>query len=328
ALTDLAEVILDQTVRDGQALLARLHGKPRLTNGKSCPFALFGLGKFGGRELGYASDIEVLFVYGGAGGTNGRRALDNSEYFERLAQDIIQSIEAKQEGIFHLDVRLRPHGGKGLLANSLDELQAYYSTTGLSAPFERQALIKLRFAAGDPALGRAVERHRDEFVYSEQPWDLAAALALRHRQVTELVERGQTNVKYSPGGLLDIEYMVQYLQLLHGHTEPRLRTPNTLDALTALGESGILTSEEVTVLRETYLFLRELIDGLRIVRGHAKDLVLPPSDSEAFTFLSRRLGYAAERWEEGAARLAADIAQNMDRIGRLFKKKFEEGRGS
>src|SRR5574341_1610961 len=102
------------------------------------------MGKFGGRELGYASDIEVLFVYGGGGRTSGKQALDNSEYFERLAQAILRSIEAKQEGIFHLDVRLRPHGGKGLLANTLDELHHYYSPSGLAAPFERQALIKLR----------------------------------------------------------------------------------------------------------------------------------------------------------------------------------------
>jgi glutamate-ammonia-ligase adenylyltransferase len=325
ALTDLAEIVLTQATRDCQNRLSRQHGRPKLASGGACPFAVFGLGKFGGRELGYASDIEVLFAYEGAGRTNGRKALENSEYFERLVQAVLQSIEAKQEGIFHLDVRLRPHGGKGLLANQLAELRTYYSPVGLSAPFERQALIKLRFVAGDERLGREVEAYRDAFVYSGAPWDLAAALDLRHRQIKELVEPERTNVKYSPGGLLDVEYAVQYLQLMHGHAYPRLRTPSTLEALAALGEIGLLGQEESKLLREAYLFLRTLIDALRIVRGNAKDLVLPPSDSEAFVFLARRMGYTAERWEEGAAQLAAEIARQMGQTKAIFDSQFRTG---
>ncbi|MBM4125653.1 MAG: glutamine synthetase adenylyltransferase, partial [Nitrospira sp.] len=307
ALTDLAEVILDQAVRDGQALLARLHGKPRLADGNPCSFSIFGLGKFGGRELGYASDIEVLFVYGGAGRTTGPKPLDNSEYFERLTQEVIQSIEAKQEGIFHLDVRLRPHGGKGLLANSLDELQAYYSPTGLSAPFERQALIKLRFVAGDATLGKQVEAHRDSFVYSGAPWDLATAIDLRREQLKQLVERGTVNVKLSPGGVIDIEYAVQYLQVMHGHQHAVLRTPNTMQALAGLVECGIVGRQDGENLRKAYFFIRMLIDGLRMVRGNAKDLVLPPSDSDEFIFLARRVGYTTDDWQSGARHLQTDI---------------------
>lgn len=322
ALTELAEVVVEQTARTCQAVLFRAHGAPRLASGGPCPFTVFGLGKFGGGELGYASDIEVLFVYGGAGRTAGRRPLDNSEYFERLAQEILQWIEAKTEGIFHLDVRLRPHGSKGLLANTLAELRTYYSYSGLSAPYERQALIKLRFVAGDEALGRQVERHRDAFVYSGEPWDLAAALDLRRRQVQELVEPGRTNVKYSPGGLIDVEYAVQYLQLMHGHQAPRLRTPNTLKAIVALGQERVLKPDEMSGLQQAYVFLRGLIDALRIVRGNARDLVLPPQDSDAFIFLSRRLGYAAERWEDGASRLAADMTRHMAWTQQFFTDRF------
>ncbi|MBM4122547.1 MAG: hypothetical protein FJ249_08145 [Nitrospira sp.] len=325
ALTDLAEVVLAQAARDCQNRLSRQHGRPKLASGRACPFAIFGLGKFGGRELGYASDIEVLFAYEGAGRTSGRKALENSEYFERLAQAILRSIEAKQEGIFHLDVRLRPHGGKGLLVSQLAELRTYYSPAGLSAPFERQALIKLRFVAGDERLGREVEAYRDSFVYSGAPWDLAAARDLRHRQIKELVEPGCTNVKYSPGGLLDVEYAVQYLQLMHGHAHPRPRTPNTLEALAVLGEIGLLKPDEAALLREAYLFLRTLIDALRIVRGNAKDLVLPPSDSDAFVFLARRMGYTAERWEEGAVRLASEITRQMERTKAIFDSQFRTG---
>lgn len=322
ALTELAEVILDEATRLNLGQLARKHGHPKLADGSPCPFAVFGAGKFGGRELGYASDIEVLFVYGGSGRTAGRRPLDNSEYFERAAQGILQSIEAKQEGIFHLDVRLRPHGGKGLLAAELGEMRSYYSPEGLSAPFERQALIKLRFVAGDAKLGREVEAHRDRYVYSNRPWDLPTALDLRRRQIAELVEPGRTNVKYSAGGLIDIEYAVQYLQIMHGGRLPQLRSPNTLEALAALEAAAILSAREAAALRDAYLFLRYLIDALRIVRGHAKDLVLPPPDSDAFVFLARRLGYTSERWQEGAARLAADINRHMAQARKLFSDKF------
>ena len=184
------------------------------------------MGKFGGRELGYASDIEVLFVYREPGRTSGRRPVENSEYFERLAQEILQWIEARQEGIFHLDVRLRPHGSKGQLTNTLSELRRYYGPSGLSAPFERQALIKLRPVTGDQALGAEVERLRDSIVYSGATWNLAEALELRQIQIKELVQPGTINVKYSSGGLIDIEYSVQYLQVMHGHQHPELRTPD------------------------------------------------------------------------------------------------------
>ncbi|WP_447983266.1 [protein-PII] uridylyltransferase family protein [Nitrospira sp. Nam74] len=321
-LSDLAEVVLDQAIRDCQIKLSHPYGAARLENGKPCSFAVLGIGKFGGRELGYASDIEVLFVYGGAGTTSGKQPLENSEYFERLAQEILGWIEAKQEGIFHLDVRLRPHGSKGSLANSVAEIERYYSAEGLAAPFERQALIKLRHVAGDETLGHRVEAHRDAYVYSKQPWDVEAALDLRRQQVKELVESNHVNIKYSPGGLIDIEYGVQYLQLQHAHRHAALRTQNTLLALEALGQKKVLPKQKVQALHEAYLFFRTLIDGLRIVRGHAKDLLLPPRDSEGFVFLARRVGYTTETWEEGAKKLDAEIKRHMGVTRHFFATRF------
>jgi len=322
ALTDLAEVVLEQTLRECQTRLSHAHGVPHQSDGQPCPVAVFGMGKFGGSELGYASDIEVLFVYGGAGRSIGREPLENSEYFERLMHGVLQSIDAKQEGIFHVDVRLRPYGSQGSLANSLDEVQRYYSGDGQAAPFERQALIKLRYVAGDEELGRQVEAHRDRYVYSDTPWPVDAAVDLRRRQIKELTEPGRTNIKYSPGGLIDIEYGIQYLQLLHGHRHRSVRTPNALQAIAALAKVKVLTAAETKDLRGAYLFFRKLIDGLRIVRGHAKDLVLPPRDSEAFVFLARRVGYTTETWEEGARKLAGDIERHMSVTHDFFSRRF------
>ena len=324
ALTQLAEVIAERSLKDCQSKLTKQYGFPRLANKKPCPFAILGAGKFGGRELGYASDIEVLFVYGGAGRTSGKQSIENSEYFERLAQELLQWIEAKQEGIFHLDVRLRPHGGKGFLSNPLDEITSYYSDKGLAAPFERQALIKLRHVAGVPALGKQVEAHRDRYVYSGAPWDLATALDLRRQQLKQLVERGTVNAKLSPGGVVDIEYAIQYLQIMHGHKHAALRTPNAMQALAGLIECGIVSRQDGEHLRKAYFFLRMLIDGLRMVRGHAKDLVLPTADSDEFIFLARRVGYTTDDWQAGARHLQSDIEEHMKKTREFFEKEYWE----
>jgi glutamate-ammonia-ligase adenylyltransferase len=322
ALTQLAEVIVDRSLKDCQAKLNKLYGPPRLANKKPCPFTVLGLGKFGGRELGYASDIEVMFVYADSGRTGGKQAIENSEYFERLGHELLQWIEAKQEGIFHLDVRLRPHGGKGSLTNPFDEISSYYSEHGLAAPYERQSLIKLRHVAGDATLGKRVQEHRDSYVYSGKPWDIPTALDLRRQQLKQLVEPGTVNLKHSPGGIVDIEYAVQYLQIMHGHRLPILRTPNTMRALTALVDSGIVTRQDGENLRKAYLLIRMLIDGLRMVRGNAKDRVLPPSDSDEFVFLARRVGYTTDDWQAGARHLQTDIEHHMKQTREFFERTF------
>ena len=322
ALTELAEVIMERSIADCSAKLEKSYGRPQLANKKPCPFTVLGLGKFGARELGYGSDIEVLFVYGGSGNTSGKNGIENSEYFERLAQELLGWIEAKQEGIYRIDVRLRPHGGKGSLANAFEEVCRYYSPPGLAAPFERQALIKLRHIAGNSALGHRLETHRDSFVYGDAPWDIPAALELRRQQLKQLVSPGKVNVKYSAGGLIDIEYAAQYLQVMHGHDHPSLRTPNTLQALAALVNEGFVARADGAGLRKAYVFIRILVDGLRMVRGNTKDLVLPPSDSEEFVSLARRIGYTRDDWRAGARDLQSDIQQHMTLTKSFFERTF------
>jgi len=320
SLTTLAEVILAQALVEAQAVVNRKHPPPAALNKSPLPFSICGFGKLGGRELGYASDIELIFVYGT--NASGRPDPGIGEYYERLVQEFLHWIEAKQEGIFQLDIRLRPHGEKGLLANSFEEIQRYYREGGAAAPFERQALIKLRHVAGHAALGRRIERYRDDFVYSQDPWPLDTALHLRRRQIWELVPKGAIHVKYSPGGLIDVEYAAQYLQIQHGYRDPSLHTPNTLDALEALQATKILSRHDATILMEDYLFLRKVIDGLRIVRGNAKDLVLPESGSDDMTYLARRLGYLTDVWKEGAQTFETELQQRMNRTHAIFVKLF------
>jgi glutamate-ammonia-ligase adenylyltransferase len=265
----------------------------------------------------------VLFLYGGAGRTNGRESIPNAIYFETLVQLIVDLIEARKKGIFHIDLRLRPYGKAGALASPLESALLYYSANGEAAQFERQALIKLRHVAGDEQLSRKMEDQRDRFTYGGEAWDMAAALHLRSRQVRELVRHGKVNVKYSHGGIIDIEYAVQYLQILNGHKHRELRTTNTLEALTALSKLGIIADADYHGLRQAYLFLRSLIDSLRIVRGDATDLVLPDVDSDEFKSLARRLGVDGSP-DEAAENLAVETRRTMARVERFFVGRFND----
>ena len=318
ALTNLADVILSHALEQSYRVI-----EPKGSRLALPPMAILGLGKLGGGELGYASDIEILFVYESSQPSEKRKISKlSADFYERWAQEFLQWIEAKQEGIFHVDTRLRPYGDKGTLTNSREEIEEYYQTQGPAAPFERQALIKLRFVAGNRALGKAIEAHRNRFVYNSEPWDLQTALHLRQRQIAELVQPSTTHVKYGPGGLLDVEYLVQYLQLIHGHKFTAIQTPNTLEAIEQLCHTSILSLNEREAVRNDYLFLRQLIDGLRIVRGNAKDLILPPSESDEMVFLARRLGMMSTDWQKSANVFEQTTHERMARIHNRFLQRF------
>ena len=321
AITALAEAVVRVSLDAGHRELARLYGEVRGAPSSPPRFAVFGLGKFGGAEMGYASDLELLFVRDGAGRADGP-GLPAEEYHGRLAHEVAGFIEARADGIFHVDLRLRPYGRNGPMVSSLAQLRDYYREGGGADPFERQALLKLRFVAGDAALGRAVEAHRDAFSYGAAPWDVAGAVHLRERQKRELVGPGETNLKYGDGGLLDVEYAVQYLQILHGHDHPAVRTPNTRVALAGLRDGGLVTGAEHDTLRDGYLFLRRVIEALRMVRGVARDLVVPAPGSEEIRFLARRLGYTGESWSEAGARLQEDLAAHRGHIAAFYGRRF------
>jgi glutamate-ammonia-ligase adenylyltransferase len=172
-----------------------------------------------------------------------------------------------------------------------------------------------------------VEGRRDSFTYGDAPWDWENAMHLRRRQTRELVKPGQINVKYSPGGIIDIEYAAQYLQLLRGKGRPELRVTNTLDALDRLRRLSLISEAESETLRAAYLFLRNLIDALRIVRGDASDLALPEEDSDEFKSLARRLGYRERDWKRGAEKLAADIRRWMREVNSYYVSRFNSPAG-
>ncbi|OQA47573.1 MAG: Glutamate-ammonia-ligase adenylyltransferase [Chloroflexi bacterium ADurb.Bin325] len=307
-LTDLAEVVLAAAVERCHAELAAQYGAPAAP----ARYCLAALGKAGGRELGFASDVELMFVYEAAGDTAGPRVIDAAEFYEKLVVELGRAIRARREGIFEIDLQLRPYGKAGSLAVSLEAFRRYFAADGPAWGYERQALVKLRPIAGDPGLGELLADLRDSFVYTATPFDVAAMRALRERQLRHLVTPGTINAKFSRGGLVDVEYIVQGLQVTHGHRDPALRVTNTADAIAALARANIISDENAARLAGALVFLQQLINALRMVRGNNRDLAVPAPGGEEFAFLARRLGYDSD-----PARLSAALEGHIAWVQRL-----------
>jgi len=291
-LTNIAEVVTRQAVEIAYENLKREHGEPLLPDGSPCRYCVAALGKGGGRELGFASDIELMFIFEDKGVTNGVSSITAVEFYSRLVKDFRSMIRAKSDGIFEIDLRLRPYGNAGSLAVSLEAFENYFGPEGAAWPYERQSLVKLRPIVGFDSFSETVVALRDRLVYTGQPFDVTAMRGMREKQVRQLVQPGTINAKLSPGGLVDCEYLVQGLQISHGYQHPSLRTTNTREALRQLEAVGVLTSEERIKLRDCYRFLRNLIDALRMVRGNAGELTVPSPGTDEFDYLARRMGYA------------------------------------
>ncbi|MBN1935975.1 MAG: glutamine synthetase adenylyltransferase [Anaerolineae bacterium] len=311
-LTHLAEVVVNSTYHLCHEDLRIVYGSPCLSDGSPSEMTVCALGKCGGWELGFASDIELMFIYAGNGKTMGPQTITTAEFYEKVVQEFVSSIHARREGIFEIDLQLRPYGKSSSMAVSLESFRRYFVSDGPAWAYERQALVKLRPVAGNPDLGQEIVRLRDQFVYTGQPFDANTMRAMRERQIRHLVTGGTFNAKFSPGGLVDVEYLVQGLQITHGHRDPTLRVTNIRKAMAALFTAGILTESDYSQLRRAHTFLRWLIDGLRMVRGNARDLTVPPADSEAFAYLARRLRYG-----DDIARLQADLEEHTSRVQAL-----------
>ncbi|MFI5380053.1 MAG: hypothetical protein ACHRHE_12210 [Tepidisphaerales bacterium] len=288
----LAENIVAAAAALAGTELLRLYGQPLDDRGAEANYAVFGLGKLGGVALGYASDIELLFLFDRSGRTAGgvRGRLGNDEFVAILARETCQAIRTKREGIFQIDLRLRPHGNDGPLACSESEFERYYGPGGPASAFERLALGRLRWIAGSPRLGFAIEQLRDRLLYDGPPlatdelWDVWSKMHQQH------VTPGTLNSKYSPGGLADLEGAVQLLQVRHARAAPQLRTPRLGEALEGLRRAGILTPEEFEEVVAAYHFIRRLINAQRMLRGSARDLEIPPAGSDELLHLARRMG--------------------------------------
>lgn len=257
-LAETAQVLAETTLAAEAALSSALT-LARQELGFRGQFAVIGLGKLGGGELGYGSDLDVVYV---ADSTSLADAARLAERTQRLLKDDLGRFGIRYE----LDARLRPEGRKGQLVLDLDAYAAYYAQT--AATWERQMLIKARFVAGDPDLGRAFTAFAETIVYGAAWTDAqqAEVQTMKRRIETERAHDPR-DLKLGPGGLSDIEWTAQLLQLRFGPKRQRLRTPNTLDALRRLRDDALLTQADWESLSETYLTLSRLRNRLFLKSG-------------------------------------------------------------
>jgi glutamate-ammonia-ligase adenylyltransferase len=323
-LVFLAENLVSAACELVWSELVRLYGRPVDPQRRQVGVAIFGLGKLGGVALGYASDIELLFLYREDGKTSGgtRGSLGNDEFFAILAREICATIQSRREGIFQIDLRLRPFGSNGPLANSKTDFYQYYRPGGPAHAFERLALVRLRWIAGDAKLGFEIERMRDELLYegkpfdSRQVWEISAKM-----RVQKMSGGGKFNSKYSEGALADLEQTVQMLQIDHAAQAPQLRTVRLHEAMRGLHRAGIISATEFEQLISAYQFMRRLINAQRMLRGSARDLFLPPAGDE-LVYLARRMRYSSDDEEEIGAAMLRDFQRHTRHVTRFMRKQF------
>ncbi|MBI2359057.1 MAG: bifunctional [glutamate--ammonia ligase]-adenylyl-L-tyrosine phosphorylase/[glutamate--ammonia-ligase] adenylyltransferase [Deltaproteobacteria bacterium] len=329
-LSSLADACLEGALRLAAKELERGYGP--LPRGR---FAILGMGKLGGRELDYNSDLDLIFVYGAPdearseGGPASR--LDAHEYYVKLGQRLITFLSAPtEEGILYkIDMRLRPSGKSGPLVSSLEAFRDYHRSS--SELWERQALIKARWVAGDRGLGAEAERIAEAFAYRSgglKPEDVGEIHHLRMRMERELAQEdlSQFNLKQGLGGMVDIEFLAQMLQLSFGFRYPKLRRRATLAALSALQELKILKEREFRLLSQGYLFLRQLDHRLRLERGQSLDVL--EREADKLQSIARAMGYKASRRagrggeKTAGERLLEDYELRRKRIRACYERYF------
>jgi glutamate-ammonia-ligase adenylyltransferase len=298
-LSGLADGLIDEAVRVCDQLLRARHGAPQAA-GSAAPgagepppsFVVLGMGKLGGDELNFSSDVDLIYLYSTDEGQAGQLSLH--EYYVRLSQMVTRAIgDATEDGmVFRVDLRLRPEGRSGAICNSLAAAERYYESFGRT--WERQALLRARPIAGDRALGERFLELVCPFVFPRSigPETIEDVLALRRlfrAQPATGAVRG-FDVKLGAGGIRDVELVAQLLQLLNAGKRAELRERSTLPALHKLTLAGLLSDREQRTLSDAYRFLRRLEHRLQLEQG-AQTHVLP-EDPAAAARIARRLGFA------------------------------------
>ena len=320
--TRLAEVAIGAAVELHHRMLALTCGEPTgADSGTTQRLIIVAMGKLGGAELNVSSDVDLVFVYPEDGATAGPKALANQEFFDRLGRRVVGALtDATADGfVFRVDMRLRPYGDAGPLSSSFAALENYLVTQGRT--WERYAWLKARTLTGNR--GEELDRLIAPFVFRKYlDYDAYAGLRDVHRQIREQGRRKDyaRNIKLGPGGIREIEFIVQALQLVRGGREPVLRARGTLPALAALGARGSLPRPAVADLSAAYVFLRNLEHRLQY-RDDRQTHDVPTDDAEQEA-LARACGAA------NAAALAAMIESHRNAVERHFDAVFATGGAS
>jgi [glutamine synthetase] adenylyltransferase / [glutamine synthetase]-adenylyl-L-tyrosine phosphorylase len=314
-LTHIAEICLREVCDGWLGELSRRWGKP------ATEFAVLAMGKFGGRELNYSSDIDVIFFYGEDGALNPN--FSYHQFFDRVAEKVVATFSSADAAgsLFRIDLRLRPEGASGPLTRSLESMENYYA--GFGETWERMALIKARGVAGSEELSYEFCHRLQPFIFpralSPDVFDEISAIKTRIERDIVGHEDLKRNVKLGYGGIREIEFVVQTFQLLHGARHAFLQDRSTLKTLRALEEHSIMPRAEGAALAAAYRFLRTVEHRLQIER-EAQTHTLPDKP-DALARLAASLGFA------GAEEFQRELARHTGAVRTIFDKVLRSGEG-
>ncbi|HUU61070.1 MAG TPA: bifunctional glutamine-synthetase adenylyltransferase/deadenyltransferase, partial [Acidimicrobiia bacterium] len=287
--------------------------------GETLPFAVVALGKWGGRELNYASDVDLLFVYGVPDGETPEEVGPRAR---RLAEAFLECLggPAPDGFSFRVDPDLRPEGKAGPLARTVGSYRSYWERW--AQPWELQALIKARLAAGDFDLGLSFLEAAGPFVYPETlgPDAVREIRAMKGRTEAAAARRSPNEIKRGVGGIRDVEFAVQLLQLVHGRADPSIRSGNTLQALHALGEAGYVSPDDATALAEAYAWLRTVEHRLQLV--DLRRIHRVPDEPAERARLAKAMGYRDGPAGAAEDRFAAALVERRAAVRAIHQRLF------
>ncbi|MFM7594068.1 MAG: hypothetical protein ACKO85_19955, partial [Isosphaeraceae bacterium] len=300
AISNLADACIEAAMLWAIERNKKKFGMPLKADREPCRLVALALGKLGGQELNYSSDVDLIFIYDEDGHTPGHRPLPALDFFSRVIADFLR-VMAGPGGtgfVLRVDLRLRPEGLQGPVVMNLEQALNYYDSAGRT--WERQALIKVRPCAGQIELGEEFKSRIEPFVFRRylNSMEIAEIQAMKRRIEHRSEKSGESDVdvKTGFGGIRDVEFVVQFLQLLNGCTLSQLRCNNTLNALVQLKETGCLTNEEHLSLRRNYIFLRHVEHRLQLMDDRQTHRI--PPDRQSRSILARLMGFhSLNSWE-------------------------------
>ena len=313
-LSTVAEICVREVAEGWFGELSRRWGRP------ATEFAVLGMGKFGGQELNYSSDIDVVFFYGEDGRLNAR--FTHQEFFARLAENIVGTFSSHDSAgaLFRIDLRLRPEGASGPIVRSLESIENYYAAHGET--WERMALIKARVVAGSAELGYEFGQRLQPFVFprtvSLDAVEEIRAIKLRIEREIVGEAKLRRNVKLGYGGIREIEFVAQTLQILHGARHAFLQERSTLKSLRALRQLDIIPHGEMEALIDAYRFLRTVEHRLQIER-EAQTHTLPER-LEALEMLAQSLALSGAIPAGTVAAFQRTLNEHTANVRRIFDK--------
>lgn len=334
-LSDLARSIVQTALAWHEHDFAREWGVPHKKGARHpIPYAVIAMGKLGGNELNFSSDLDLIYIYGSDHGhlvSQGKgETLSPHEYFTKLSEKLTQFLNQKtgRGFLYRIDLELRPEGKAGALANSIDAMEKYYETFG--ADWEKQAMLKAGWTAGSEHLLKDFLHRIHPFVYPKSTsMQFLSSIRDMKEKVMQAVRENHPetfHVKLGDGGIREIEFFVQSMQVLFGGNVASLQTPNTLEALERLYQAKLIEEVEKEKLHRAYLFLRTLEHRLQLVEEQQTHLM--PSTGVELNQLARRMGYLEENADQARERMLSDLEGHrrhvMDTFNDLLSHRFGE----